>query len=174
MTDWMTERVCFVSILRVPKLWRNEQGLDLNDFTYATVELGYLTSVEVNGAIICASVMTLKPFVARFFPGLLGSLQSGGLSDPNRDSDPGGARGPPTIGSMPSKMPLSPAESELMGKIGGSTAGSSATSRGYGYADIDEWEVDVEMAEGISRENKGSISSKSEETKVEVNGDSDR
>ncbi|KAK0630351.1 hypothetical protein B0T17DRAFT_469900, partial [Bombardia bombarda] len=64
--------VCFISILRLQNLIQVENHPN-PDFTYAAAELSYLTAVEVNGAIACACVMTLKPFVARYFPGLLSS-----------------------------------------------------------------------------------------------------
>ena len=91
----------------------------------------YLTSVEVNGAIVCACVMTLKPLVARFLPGLLGGLSRGGGDDFRKGSsgsDSNGRRGPPTIGSRPSKAPLSPADSEMMGKFGGGDEGGGGGS----------------------------------------------
>lgn len=110
--------VCFISILRLIQLLKVQTELD---FTYAAAELSYLTAVEVNGAIVCACVMTLKPFVARFFPGLLSSRATGTNSSyasgrhnrrpsdtyPVRGRDINGrywgkADAPPTIGSHPS------------------------------------------------------------------------
>ncbi|KAK0657801.1 hypothetical protein B0T16DRAFT_318383 [Cercophora newfieldiana] len=155
--------VCFISILRLPKLYQNDmKSHDLTkyyDFTYEAVELSYLTSIEVNGAIVCACALTLKPFFAKFFPKALGSSESGSSSGANRNAAAAAnnnMRGPPTIGSMPSKQPLSPAETELKGRIGGSRGGSNSSGRrsnawldtSRGYVEIDEWEVDVEMAEG--------------------------
>ncbi|VBB71378.1 Putative protein of unknown function [Podospora comata] len=102
--------VCFISILRLMQLIRVQTDLD---FTYAAAELSYLTAVEVNGAIVCACVMTLKPFIAKFFPGLLSSRASGssngqsGAGDNNQYYNYAegrmNGRGPPTIGSSPSK-----------------------------------------------------------------------
>ncbi|KAK5652275.1 hypothetical protein OQA88_10623 [Cercophora sp. LCS_1] len=149
--------VCFISILRLPKLDTNHKKTaemmsgKIYDFTYEAAELMYLTSVEVNGAIVCACVMTLKPFIARFFPGVLGSLQGTGRSSSGR------TRGPPTIGSLPSK-PISPADTEVMGKIGGSVV-STGKSGWSGYVEIDEWGIDVELAEGVKK--KGSASGSS-------------
>lgn len=60
--------VCFISILRLIQLVR--ANADTSDFTYVAAELSYLTAVEVNGAIVCACVMTLKPLLARVFPRL--------------------------------------------------------------------------------------------------------
>lgn len=172
--------VCFISILRLPKLHQNHKRTEEMmmgigyDFTYDAAELMYLTSVEVNGAIVCACGMTLKPFIAKFFPGLIGSLASG--SSGQRQSD---VRGPPTIGSLPTKAPISPADSELMGKIGGSI-GSGRRGSGWldgsnRYVEIDEWGVDVELAEGVKKkESKGSTSGGSSlriEEVVEVKGD---
>ncbi|KAK4182860.1 hypothetical protein QBC35DRAFT_140048 [Podospora australis] len=111
--------VCFISILRLLQLIKVQTEMD---FTYAATELSYLTAVEVNGAIVCACVMTLKPFVAKFFPRLLSSRATGsnpsyGSSRHNRrPSDTYPVRGrdmygrywgrddaPPTIGSRPFK-----------------------------------------------------------------------
>ncbi|KAK0631429.1 hypothetical protein B0T14DRAFT_2939 [Immersiella caudata] len=117
--------VCFISILRLPKLYQNDmKSHDMTkyyDFTYESVELSYLTSIELNGAIVCACALTLKPFFARFFPRALGSSRSdsSGAEAGNQAGSGTKMRGPPTIGSMPSKQPLSPAESELKGRIGG-------------------------------------------------------
>ena len=77
------------------------------DFTYVAAELSYLTVVEVNGAIVCACVMTLKPFFVKFFPGLLSSRGSRSTLDSlGRRGRTGRSvtpvyygAGPPTIGS---------------------------------------------------------------------------
>jgi hypothetical protein len=103
------KRVCFISILRLIQLVRANS--DASDFTYTAAELSYLTAVEVNGAIVCACVMTLKPLLARFFPRLFLSSSSRGGSSTTASGTSrrvGGyhyrnRRGPPTIGSVPSK-----------------------------------------------------------------------
>ncbi|KAK4161108.1 hypothetical protein QBC43DRAFT_100081 [Cladorrhinum sp. PSN259] len=110
--------VCFISILRLLQLLRAQKN---PDFTYVAAELSYLTAVEVNGAIVCACVMTLKPFVVRFFPKLLSSHRS---TDSRSGTDSvaaggrawGGARGRgrrmsdtvPSDRPFPPTMPLSP------------------------------------------------------------------
>jgi len=154
--------VCFISILRLPRLYQNDmKSHDFTkyyDFTYEAVELSYLTSIEVNGAIVCACALTLKPFFAKFFPSALASSRSKTSEGArNNVGSNVGMRGPPTIGSMPSKQPLSPADNELMGRIGGSRGGSNGSGRrsnawlesSRGYVEIDEWGVDVELAEGM-------------------------
>ncbi|AEO69854.1 uncharacterized protein THITE_14746, partial [Thermothielavioides terrestris NRRL 8126] len=106
--------VCFISILRLLQLIRSQSDLD---FTYAAAPLSYLTGVEVNGAIVCACVMTLKPLLARLCPrlflsgGATGSSASAGGGGRGGTRGRGGAGGgggmgaggPPTIGSIPSK-----------------------------------------------------------------------
>lgn len=110
-------------------------------------ELSYLTAVEINGAIVCACVMTLKPLLVKFCPRLLSARSSGSRSNPNRASD-SLVGGPPTIGSRPSKGPLSPVggiDGEMLGKrrVGAWVDG--------GYVEIDDaWVVDVELAENVS------------------------
>lgn len=116
------------------------------DFTYVAAELSYLTAVEINGAIVCACVMTLKPLLAKFFPRVLSSRASASSSNPNRASDTL-VGGPPTIGSRPSKPPQSPVDGidgEMLGK---QRAGTWVDG---GYVEIDDsWGVDVELAENV-------------------------
>ncbi|KAK3986059.1 hypothetical protein QBC44DRAFT_352606 [Cladorrhinum sp. PSN332] len=161
--------VCFISILRLIQLLRAQTN---PDFTYGAAELSYLTAVEVNGAIVCACVMTLKPFVVRFFPRLLSSRGTGSNPDSvgrRRSLTPVYGPGPPTIGSLPRKaagmMPVSPLSvldkqygihrDEYQGRgaggwnmnVGGGGGG------GGGYVEIDDDKVpvvDVEMEENIA------------------------
>ncbi|KAK4129796.1 hypothetical protein N657DRAFT_653079 [Parathielavia appendiculata] len=102
--------VCFISILRLLQLLRAQTD---PDFTYVAAELSYLTAVEVNGAIVCACVMTLKPFLTRFFPRLWGlssarrsrsSRSGGGVGSGVRGAVKYAGGGPPTIGSLPMQV----------------------------------------------------------------------
>jgi hypothetical protein len=73
---------------------------DSPDFTYQNITLTYWTCIEVNTAIVCACVMTLKPLINRYLPSLIRSR----ISAPTRHSnaaDPSGAIRPLTIGSRP-------------------------------------------------------------------------
>ena len=75
------------------------------DFTFDNVSIAYLTCVEVNAAIACACCMTLKPLMMRVFPRLWGSRAgSAEARDVEAAAGSGGNRGPPTIGSRPSRM----------------------------------------------------------------------
>ncbi|KAH6853178.1 hypothetical protein B0I37DRAFT_317173 [Chaetomium sp. MPI-CAGE-AT-0009] len=162
--------VCFISILRLLQLFRAQSD---PDFTYVAAELSYLTAVEVNGAIVCACVVVLKPLLARFAPRLWGSSASSGSS-----SGSGGPRasasfvegygsrgGPPTIGSLPTKLRLGPLgamerdvwiEGDIGGKRPGRGPGGAGGGRRVwvdgGYVEIEEgdgdvWGVDVELVE---------------------------
>jgi len=71
------------------------------DFFYTSSVLTYWTVVEINGAIVCACLMTLKPLFARFFPRFFNSAVS---APSNPDSNKW--VNPPTIGSKPSRDPL--------------------------------------------------------------------
>jgi hypothetical protein len=51
--------------------------MDFSDFTYSLATLNIWGAVEVNLAIICACLTTLKPLVARVFPRLLQSRDWG-------------------------------------------------------------------------------------------------
>ncbi|KAK3693354.1 hypothetical protein B0T22DRAFT_496179 [Podospora appendiculata] len=136
--------VCFISILRLLNLVQVENYPN-PDFTFSAAELSYLTAVEVNGVIIVACVMTLKPFIAKFFPGWLRSRSSSSGSSNRRDT-----LAPPTIGSKPSKVPISPVDSEMMGKSGG-TGGRGNAWGERGYVELDDsWGVDVELAENAN------------------------
>ncbi|KAK3938455.1 hypothetical protein QBC46DRAFT_390162 [Diplogelasinospora grovesii] len=134
--------VCFISILRLLQLIQVENYPNV-DFTYSAAQLSYLTAVEINGAIICACVMTLKPFISRFWPRLLSSRGT----DTRRSY---AAAGPPTIGSRPSKAPISPStmDSVIMGKSG-------VGSGGYMELDDSYWTADVELAEHTHTDGHG-------------------
>ncbi|KAJ4383127.1 hypothetical protein N0V85_008486 [Neurospora sp. IMI 360204] len=144
--------ICFISILRLLKLLQVENTDNPPiDWTYAAAQLTYLTIVECNGAIICACVMTLKPFIVKHFPNLLASR-----SRSRNESDGQGGRlsdsiTPPTIGSKPFKPRVSAAEAEYMRR-----ERTNAWMDG-GYVELDDtWEGlegttvnDVEMKEGV-------------------------
>ncbi|KAM7216432.1 hypothetical protein V8F06_008145 [Rhypophila decipiens] len=118
--------VCTISVVR---LWDLVEEDKRPDFTYDNVSIAYLTCVEVNAAIACACCMTLKPLMVRVFPRLWGSrsdsedraamrrkklghdIEAAAASPAAEDSGgshDGNKRGPPTIGSNPSRL-LSPA-----------------------------------------------------------------
>ncbi|KAH8908298.1 hypothetical protein BR93DRAFT_868205, partial [Coniochaeta sp. PMI_546] len=62
--------VCFVSIMRLVKLVEVETTPP-TDPGYSGASLHFWTTVEVNTAISCACMMTLKPLIVHFFPGFL-------------------------------------------------------------------------------------------------------
>ncbi|KAK3299798.1 uncharacterized protein B0H64DRAFT_313827 [Chaetomium fimeti] len=153
--------VCFISILRLLQLFRAQSD---PDFTYVAAELSYLTAVEVNGAIVCACVVVLKPFLARFFPRLWGSSASVGSSSRSAatfvgDGGYDGRGGPPTIGSLPTKLRLGPLGAMerdvwIEGDVGGGRTGRGCGWMG-GYVEIEEgagdvWGVDVELIEHVN------------------------
>jgi len=65
--------VCVISILRIATI----KSVDFNDMTYSFTPLAYWGAVEINLAVICACLTTLKPLVDRLFPTLLGSSPAG-------------------------------------------------------------------------------------------------
>lgn len=69
------------------------------DFTYDSVPLSYWTCLEVNTAIVCACVMTLKPFLTHYFPSLTRSRPTSSPTGHSPHESAGGA--PLTIGSRP-------------------------------------------------------------------------
>lgn len=152
------KRVCFISILRLLQLLRAQTD---PDFTYVAAELSYLTVVEVNGAIVCACVMTLKPLLSRFCPRFLSSGGSGTLAR-SGPSARGGHGGPPTIGSIPSRkgaINRKGTMSERDGWMEGGASGRMVWVEG-GYVEIDErdvdvWGADVELVENATRKGAG-------------------
>ncbi len=94
-----TTSICLISIIRLKYLVDLINYPPL-DYFYNMAPIGYWTMVETNGAIVCACLMTLKPFVVRVFPRVFGS--SGSPWTVRSGSDKWVS--PPTIGS---KDPLS-------------------------------------------------------------------
>ncbi|KXX75687.1 hypothetical protein MMYC01_208302 [Madurella mycetomatis] len=64
--------VCVFSVVRLVALVDVTEMHSL-DPTYTAAQMMYWTSVEVNAAISCACIMTLKPFIQRIFPRLFPS-----------------------------------------------------------------------------------------------------
>ncbi|KAK5656712.1 hypothetical protein OQA88_4259 [Cercophora sp. LCS_1] len=130
--------VCSISVVR---LWDLVEESKRVDFTYDNVSISYLTVIEINAAIACACCMTLKPFCARFFPRFWGSrtvardveaVGTAGIKSPVA------RRGPPTIGSGPSRGRK--AGSWVSGTEGDSVAdgdGMSVESDEKGFVEID-------------------------------------
>ncbi|KAK3900077.1 hypothetical protein C8A05DRAFT_17579 [Staphylotrichum tortipilum] len=165
--------VCFISILRLLQLLHAQTD---PDFTYAAAFLSYLTAVEINGAIVCACVMTLKPLLSRFWPRFLGSLGSsrsrsgyphhqyrgrngaaGGKN--NRRASDTLVGGPPTIGSLPSKRQL-----QWKGAVGAlDSVDREVVWVDGGYVEIDDgdggdpWGADVELAENVGGRGEGVV-----------------
>jgi hypothetical protein len=70
--------VCLISILRLVSLSR----LDGVDMPYKFSIVGYWGGVEVNLAVICACLTTLRPLIVRLFPRLLASTRTYNLDAP--------------------------------------------------------------------------------------------
>lgn len=56
--------VCLISVLRA--VWINAL-LDSSDFTWDYVAVANWTSVEVNAAIVCASLLVIKPLITKLW-----------------------------------------------------------------------------------------------------------
>lgn len=156
-----TRRVCFISILRLMQLLRAQTD---PDFTYAAAPLSYLTAVEINGAIVCACVMTLKPLLSKFWPRFLGLGYYSSRSRSGNNNNSGGYRGrrgsetlvngggghrykynaaggPPTIGSLPSKFrgPLDSLDRDVWIETRGAGGGGSRrVCVDGGYVEIED------------------------------------
>ncbi len=68
LTSPLLLSICLISIIRIVSISR----LDFSDISYQFTTVAYWGAVEVNLAIICACLTTLKPLLVRFFPKLLG------------------------------------------------------------------------------------------------------
>ncbi|KAK4129049.1 hypothetical protein N657DRAFT_51133 [Parathielavia appendiculata] len=64
---------CLISVIRIVAV----SSMDFSDKTYNLATLSIWGSVEVNLAIICACLTTLKPLIVRLFPNLLKSSYMG-------------------------------------------------------------------------------------------------
>lgn len=100
----ITRSICIVSIIRLVLLATVKDGLD---YSYTGVETIYWSLIEINTAIVCASIMTLKPLFNRIFA--QSSRQTTGTPG---EAAPGGHHHHhhhhqhiplPTIGSRPSR-----------------------------------------------------------------------
>ena len=81
------------------------------DYFYSMAPLSCWTMVETNGAIVCACLMTLKPFVVSVFPRIFStSGSSSGVTKPGSDR---WAPFPPTIGTKDPKSPRHMRETSL-------------------------------------------------------------
>lgn len=64
---------CIASILRLHSLYT---GTHSKDMTWDKTGTVYWSAIELNVGIICASMTTLRPFVARMFPGVFATIKS--------------------------------------------------------------------------------------------------
>ena len=70
----LTDRsICVVSILRLPVLIAAAKS---KDPTGDNPAIAKWSIIELNVAIICASLITLRPLILRWFPALLGSINA--------------------------------------------------------------------------------------------------
>lgn len=95
--------ICIVSIIRIVLLATIKNGLD---YSYTGVETIYWSLIEINTAIVCASIMTLKPLFNRIFA--QSTRQTTGTPD---EAAPGHHHHHiplPTIGSRPSRKAVPP------------------------------------------------------------------
>ncbi|EXF83067.1 hypothetical protein CFIO01_06239 [Colletotrichum fioriniae PJ7] len=84
--------ICVVSILRIPSLIAAKYS---RDPTLDSPGIAKWSVVELNTAIVCASLITLKPLAMRFFPRML----SPNRGDVARRHGPGSEEIPATVGS---------------------------------------------------------------------------
>lgn len=117
--------VCIVSIVRLMKLLRTENHPSL-DFSYDSADLVYWTSIEVQGAIICACAVTLKPLLNQWLP----QWFSAHRHDNSRGHEPM----PLTIGQKASRKTLS--------KIAGQTASHDSWTADRPSKDLESGSVD--------------------------------
>lgn len=98
--------VCIVSIVRLMKLLQTENHPS-PDFSYDSADLVYFTSIEVQGAIVCACAITLKPLLNQWMPQWFSVLR--------RDNSLGQDPFPLTIGQRASRRKLSKIDQQTSG-----------------------------------------------------------
>ena len=97
------------------------KNLDLTDVTYSLAASSYWSAVEINLAVICACLTTLKPLLARLFPKLLGTSMASGYGTTGRNvavrygdaSRTGGAPLTTTLSSQRKKRHITVEEHEF-------------------------------------------------------------
>ncbi|KAG8156309.1 hypothetical protein KVR01_013844 [Diaporthe batatas] len=111
--------ICIVSIIRLVLLATIPVG---PDYSYTGVDTIYWSLIEVNTAIVCASVMTLKPLFNRIFAA--STRQTTGTPEDGAAGPVGHPQHPhiplPTIGSRPSRKappPLQTRQSWLSAQL---------------------------------------------------------
>jgi len=167
--------ICFISIIRLVELVRNDKkkANPSADWTYESARLLYLTAIEINGAIVVSCIMTLKPLITRFFPNFLGSssLRRGSnANDGGLDTNK-----PPTIGSKPMKALVNP-DIEIHSSSsprGGRGQGHGHPASPYMELEDDSWVIDVELAENTNEKpgessGSGSGDSSSNESQIAI------
>jgi len=106
------------------------------DLSWDYTTSAYWTTIELNFAIICACVMTLKPLIAKLFPGLTDERLSS--SDPDFHGAYAVGGHPPTIGTKPMRTP--PANPDTSLSVFSSidedadTTGGQNQARGRGHS----------------------------------------
>ena len=80
VVDRHTCSVCIISVVRVILIWRDIESGN-TDVTWNAASTANWNTFEVNIAIICACLTTIKPAITRMFPSLL-------ASDPDLTSAP--------------------------------------------------------------------------------------
>lgn len=89
---------CIVAIIRLYSLWVNNSA-PIPQQPLKGVDIALWSGLEVNVAIICASVPALKPLFVKFFPRFFSTISS--FTDPNKPSRYGDRYGRSTHGSVP-------------------------------------------------------------------------
>jgi hypothetical protein len=64
--------VCIISVIRLPAL---HLAATTSDPTWNNIGIANWSCIELNAAITCASLSTLKPLISRIFPKLLPSVR---------------------------------------------------------------------------------------------------
>lgn len=79
--------VCIISIVRLIELLSIRFINTLSDMSKNAVVVAILNMLEVNIAVVCACITTIKPVLARFFPRLFASDWSGSESGSGGESE---------------------------------------------------------------------------------------
>lgn len=98
-------RVCIVSLVRMVWLIQMHHLVlhSFYDVTWRTVTIANWTMIEVNAAIICACLTTLRPLLTKFFPRTMASHTGSSQNSRNQPNMIAGYERPLTVGTRPNR-----------------------------------------------------------------------
>ncbi|KAK8100053.1 integral membrane protein, partial [Apiospora kogelbergensis] len=132
--------VCLISVMRIVWIYRSNDP----DFTYTGRMIAEWSCVEVNTAVICASLMVLKPLYRKLHPHKTRMIL--------KDDMPGSYEPPPTVGGARARPMLQNHGSELFNSVDEAPRSDEPHNNSNVYLD----HGDSLGTRGLSRDSLGS------------------